>query len=244
MLLTKDTLLSGHDCLGTFLRRSRVRRRLWLGTKGQAIARAVDRTGVLLIHVPKTGGTSISQVLYARNLPHWSAPEYAALFGSRLDNWVRVAVIRDPVARFFSAYRFILQGGTDLMLTSRFERLRLGSMVPLGAFVARLEANPELLQAAMPLRPQAPFVTDGEGRLSVDRLYALDARPGVADELARWLGVATLPRLNRTQDTPMTIEEDLGTRVQRLYAQDARLHQRVVAAGGCLIQNAAGVATP
>ncbi len=65
-----------------------------------------DARRLLFVHVPKNAGTSIGERLAMRALGHRTWHEYASDFP---DEWARYrsfAVVRDPVERFLSNYRF------------------------------------------------------------------------------------------------------------------------------------------
>ncbi|MFT4025907.1 MAG: sulfotransferase family 2 domain-containing protein [Novosphingobium sp.] len=235
LILPKDAARDIAFAVIRRLQRTAPGRLLWKKTAGKYLARQIDKHKYLLIHIPKTGGTSVSSLLYEHNLPHLTALDYRALFGKHFDDWSTFAVLRDPLRRFLSAYRFTLQGGTDIMLTSRFERRRLGLMEPLEAFVARLENDPALQSIAPQFTPQAHFVTDPDGNILVDRLYVIDGREEQLARLARWLGVERIPRLNMTARTPLDIDADLVRRIRALYATDIELYRRVVANDGSLV---------
>src|SRR5271165_2862234 len=85
---------------------------LWASTIGLNITRAINRAGILFVHIPKTGGTSISKVLYHRNLPHYTARSWVRAFGGTVAGLPTFAVIRHPVERFVSAYKMAVAGGT------------------------------------------------------------------------------------------------------------------------------------
>lgn len=84
--------------------------RIWFATIRPGVFRSMRSAEVVFVHVPRTGGTSISQALYGRNLPHLSMAYYQALAGDKLAGLPSFAVIRDPIDRLASAYRFIRAG--------------------------------------------------------------------------------------------------------------------------------------
>lgn len=233
-LLAKDTAHDlGHALAVRMLPMAPVRR-IWLVLRGNALARRIEAAGALLVHIPRTGGTSISRQLYGRNLPHHPARRWRALFRDRFDEWARFAVLRDPVARFASAYRFTLDGGNELILNSRFEAARLGPLAPLEAFVARLEGDPALLRAVPMFRPQVDFLSDRVGGLLVDHLFVIEGDVRRLQALARWLGIASIPHINASRPCGEHFEPAIEARIRALYAQDCTLYERVLVAGGQL----------
>ena len=78
------------------------------------IPRFLRASRFLFIHVPKTGGVSISKAVYGRQVWHRSALSYleedAEFFLSRLS----FAVVRNPWDRAVSAFEFSRSGGTGV----------------------------------------------------------------------------------------------------------------------------------
>ncbi len=185
VLLLKDTIRhfivradNGAAC-------SRPLRKAWLYFLGRSTATAINQAGLLFIHIPKTAGTSISQRLYRRNLPHYTARFYQDVFRDEVSGVPCFSVLRDPVKRFLSAYKFIASGGSDVILACRYQRSRLHRyLYSPDALVDFLYANPALLRQTTSLIPQADFVLDSENRIMIDRLFAMDE----ADELPPMLG--------------------------------------------------------
>jgi len=207
---------------------------LWVATIGRNVARAVKSADILFVHVPKTGGTSISKVLYRRNLPHYTAQFWRETFGRTVAGLPSFAVIRHPVERLVSAYKMVVSGGTDIVAYSRYWRARLGGLESFDTFVDHVFENRAHL-AALPadLWEQAEFVLDPLGRVMVDRLFSLDARRGLPSELSRWLSIpADLPHLNATPPLPLNVSSAARWKIGKIYHRDFQIYHHLVARGG------------
>lgn len=201
--------------------------RIWFATIRSGVFRSMRSAGVVFVHVPRTGGTSISQALYGRNLPHLSMAYYQALAGDKLAELPSFAVIRDPVDRLASAYRFIRAGGTSIIASSRYDPYGLAKAPSFDAFVRIIAAQPDCRKAYDTLRPQAAFVTGEDGRVLVDRLFAFDDLRNGHPELRAWVGTGVLPHINEAVATPIHCSAATHALIDRIYAEDRSLYRLV-----------------
>jgi len=192
---------------------------------------AVRRSGVLLIHVPKNAGTSLSRALYGEDIGHLSLKVWMQRYPDTVRRMKVFAVIRDPVDRFVSAFRFLKGGGLNAG-DAAFARLHLGG-----------HDSPESLAAAMTdpavfrsitsyyhFMPQISFLNDPKGRLGV-RILIPYSRLSDAEYLGAQLGrKISLPKLNVTGrpvggDLP---DEEVSALIRSHYPEDQRLHEMLL----------------
>ena len=233
LLMAKDclrhALVAGSNAVARMPRLSG----LWATTLGRGPAKAVTKAGVLFIHIPRTGGTSISQVLYRRNLPHYTARFWREVFGGGIAGMPSFAVVRHPTERLLSAYRMALHGGTDIVAYSRFWRSRLrglGSFETFVDFVAEHRTRPEGLP--LDLWDQGAFILDGNGAVMVDRLCSLDDRNGLPAELRRWLSAPPIPHINATAPSAVDLTVAVRRKIAQAYERDFAIYDAVVARAG------------
>jgi hypothetical protein len=208
---------------------------LWAASLGRRTISAISRARVLFIHVPKAGGTSISKCLYGRNLPHYSASFYRAVFPAETAGLPSFAVIRHPVERLLSAYAFLRNGGTDLMACDFHDRRRMGDLSLIDAVVDRLyAARADLSSLPSAFRRQCDYIVGDDDSIIVDRLFSLDNTSGFPPELGRWLGIPRLPRINATRSESSPISQASRHKVEEIYARDFSLYRTLVANGGHL----------
>jgi hypothetical protein len=233
MLLLKDYFRHHVVQLNNLLATSRSFSPLWTATIGQRTLNSILAAKVLFIHIPKTGGTSICKVLYGRNLPHFTAEFHYNAFSTFIAGIPSFSVMRHPVQRLVSCYRFTVAGGTDIMASSRFERLRLRGLESFETFVDFLfEARGRLSRLPNTFHDQSAFVLGRDGQVLTTRLYCLDEKGQPPAELVRSLGVASIPRLNATKPTPVTISSETEAKIRQLYARDFEIYDRLAASGG------------
>lgn len=202
--------------------------RVWAVTFGQRTLNSLRKSSILFIHIPKTAGTSICYCLYGRNLPHYTLAFYQAAFGDHIKGFPSFSILRDPVERLRSNYRFLKTGGTDIIATSRFDTKRLNAAGSFDAFVASIEDNPRLLDDVVFLRPQAQFVTNTAGVVEVDRLYAIDGDGKLPQSLTDWLGLDQIPRLNSSHVAIEPLTDIMRDKIRQIYHEDCILYDRVM----------------
>jgi len=180
-----------------------------------------DNPALAFIHIPKSGGTSVSAAIaMAGNNNGWEFKQnnlytHADLsdliclmgedWGARADI---IAVIRNPWDRLVSLYNFRLtkaiqwidqraQGQTVKRGTSdKIDKEAVAEMQELGFIRWILETRCHEEQYGMPLtrKPQISWCRDAKGYLSVTKLMKL----GSLDmDYFRSIGVTSIPELNR-----------------------------------------------
>jgi hypothetical protein len=188
---------------------------------------AVRKAGILLIHIPKNAGTSLSHALYGEDIGHLSLKVWTARYPHTVRRMATCAVIRDPVGRFISAFHF-LKGGGLTPQDAEFSRIHL----------ARHD-SPESLVEAMSdpvvrkgitsyyhFIPQTSFLKNRHGHLAVKILIPY-SRLSDEEYLKSVFGWEfSLPCLNVTQrpSGSDTITEDAANLIRKYYAEDQRLH--------------------
>jgi len=223
LLLVKDFIR--HLIVKMVMATSSIRmiRPIWIRLIASATINDIHRAGVLFIHIPKTAGTSICALLYDRNLPHFTADFYQRIMGTQLGDVQSFAVIRHPIERFVSAYRFVMSGGSDIMLASRYERAKFYSTDSLNELVDFLLENRDCLGFSLTFRKQVDYVLDAGGRLLVDQLYPLTDATGLSENLMKRLGVKNIPHLNRSHPCPITLSDATLDKLALIYEEDFAL---------------------
>lgn len=192
---------------------------------------AIERRGVLFVHVPKNAGTTICQQLYGRQLKHHSVRYYASVAPQVL-NLPSFAILREPVCRFRSAFAFARSGGSaDRTISHPFNaRYR--------AFESIDDAIDHLATARSPFdvdhifRPQAWYLTDAQGRCRVDNLVPYED----IDYLGTIMGLDELdglPRINGSTNScssaaPITLNPSQEAFIEDFYSTDLALWRDAV----------------
>merc|ERR1712146_625110 len=72
------------------------------------------KQGCIFVHVPKCAGTSIEGLLYNVKIPasqHFTARELRRMWPSKFKALPSFAILRNPLERAISAYKYIIGGG-------------------------------------------------------------------------------------------------------------------------------------
>lgn len=184
---------------------------------------AIWEAGLLFVHVPKNAGMAISAALYGRQIKHATARYYARVAPDLLQGMDSVAVIRDPVERFLSAYDYARAGGSaDNRVSAPFRDLYM-------RFRSVDDALDHVESARSPyhmdhiFRPQAWYVTDAQGLVAVRRLVPFPC----VGELAGTLGRGTpIPTVNCRSGPRTAITRLQSWRIRHLYREDGDLFDR------------------
>lgn len=192
-----------------------------------AFGAAIKARGIALVHIPKTGGTSLGTALYGRAIGHRRWDQIRDIDPGNFERWLKLAVVREPVDRFVSAYDYLAAGGNN-----EFDRFfsRRFVTTDVNRFAARLLDSRYRARVMQfwHFRPQTDFVVSAEGRIMVDRLIPFDAVSAAAAEL----GVENLPRLNATRGKRTRRDALSGSTIRAvndIYAADRALYQLALA---------------
>lgn len=176
--------------------------------------------GVLFVHVPKTGGTSVARALYGSDgVGHRTAAEVQAEVGPRVwRSLFSFAVVRDPVDRAASAFRYLMAGGSNALDAAFGERV-LREFSTLDAFVVGW-LTPRTSRVQVHFRPQADFVLDGE-RPVVDRVVRYDRLAEGYARVRAETGVGgPLPHVNASPGPLPQLSAAACRRLREVYAAD------------------------
>lgn len=184
--------------------------------------------GHLFIHVPKAAGTSFSLTMYGRCFGHHTLAEWRGNYPRSTAHLPTIAIVRDPLDRFLSAFSYLKQGGMNEE-DARFALDVIGGAGS-GSEFARALLTPDVAKRALEtgyhFRRQADFLRDHSGKIAIDLLVPFERLDDAAALIAARLGRPfTLPRINESPRTEEGLTDEARTIVERIYADDIRVHR-------------------
>lgn len=183
--------------------------------------------GIAFIHIPKTAGTSISELLFGYSIKHRTWQETQSLDPDGYEKWFKFAIIREPVDRFLSSYDYLMCGGRN-EYDEEFGRIFVARYRDINRFVRKLQnrrfrAN---VFTYFHFRPQSDYVISDHRRVMVNKLIPFER---LSQDLPALFGIdpADIPSLNttpgeRTKRGKLT-QTSIET-INEIYASDASLY--------------------
>ena len=183
---------------------------------------------LIFVHVPRVAGTSIVRALYGEGCIHHHSmryyrtidPAFAAAASS-------FALLRDPFARFVSAFAFVRAGGTPTSRLSDAFLRRTRRLKTVDDYLSFVEER-GVLDLDFVMRPQNWFVCDLKtGAVLVKDLFLLDEDSVALSAYLASHGIGRLPWLNAAPriDLPLNSRQRRG--IERFYADDFALIESI-----------------
>ncbi len=178
-------------------------------------------SGVIFIHVPKAAGVSISRALYGRPLGHFQASDVSRVCPSAFNKLLTFGVVRHPVERLYSAYRFAIAGGTSEMGMKNPQTYKTESFRTFDSFVCEWLSKKDVNDIDGVFRPQYLYLCDGDDVI-VDKTIKLECIEEGVREISEILGVdIVLGHYNKTSTTkPFLCSSETLSIIAHLYEKD------------------------
>ncbi len=189
-----------------------------IDAKRKRMIDAIRQRGVLFIHVPKNAGTSICEGLYGLQTKHSSVAYYARVAPDLLD-LPSFALVRDPVERFVSAFRYACAGGTGDRLVAPAFRKRSSGFEGVDCAIEHLKRARNIFDIDHIFRPQSWYAILADGAIAVDHLIPY-ARIDAVTTLPFLAGSLDIPRLNAGKRSPIRLTEAQEAFIQEFYCED------------------------
>ena len=187
-----------------------------------------DEHDAIFVHIPKTGGVSISDALFDTGTVggHRPARTYRLIYGDeRYAEMFSFGFVREPVDRLTSAFRYLSTGGrqhrSDLAVAQQLQPI--GS---LEEFVLDHLGQPGYETIAH-FRPQADFLCDDDGTVMVDFVGRFErlARDfaAVADRIGVQRSLEQRLNVGPKRNAAVELSETARRRIHSYYEADFEL---------------------
>jgi hypothetical protein len=187
------------------------------------IPAAMRARNLIFVHVPRVAGTSIVRALYGEGcIHHHSMHYYATLDPGFVEHAGSFALLRDPVARFASAFAFVRAGGTQSCRLSDAFLRQTERLTTVEDYLSFLEERGPL-DLDFVMRPQSWFVCDDRGAVLVKDLFLLGEDSAALAAYLAPHGIGRLPWLNHAPRSQLLLNPRQRRRIERVYADDFAL---------------------
>jgi hypothetical protein len=149
-----------------------------------------DRYKIIFIHIPKAAGNGVTQTLFGTNSHgHFTWKDYARN-KKKFDLYKKFSYVRNPYARFVSAFYYLKNGGmsdTDKEFVNKY----LSGVEDINQFVRKLQTNEEYLEQVLSwthFKPQVDFLL-GAGDRKIDDINQVESIDESLPVIARSLSI-------------------------------------------------------
>jgi len=181
----------------------------------------------LFVHVPKTAGTAIERALCEdpkRTVGgHTTALGYRRRFPDEFSSFFKFSVVRHPVSRFLSAWRYL----RGMPINNALNNAEIHACGSFSVWMDSVHREPKKLDGIVHFLPASRFLCDEGGQVLVDRLFHYEAIDSDWTTICETLALPEhpLPRLNASR-ADLAMEELSGWEpewISEVYSDDLRL---------------------
>jgi len=173
---------------------------------------------LIFIHIPKNAGTSIIKAMGVENLyMDKTIEEYKEHYQDYWNEYKKFTVVRDPIDRFISAYKFARMKESGWFSSSGEEGLEkhhhhdLCNSLDINGYVNYLFNNPQKINRWV--APQTWIIKNKEGKIEIDYFVKYE---NLSEDLKK-IGIDKIQKLNASKiDDDQQIQLSFSSK-QKLY---------------------------
>lgn len=187
--------------------------------------RSWENTGVIFIHVPKCAGVSVSKALYGKTLGHIQASTIKSFDDVFFSSLPKIAVLRDPVDRYLSAYSYVAQNYERLKGSPGLPSLNLIKKGP-EAVLNEWLLHKRSEETNYVFKAQDIFVIDHDGCIIVDKLIDFSSINSDMPSALKDFNISVdLHRLNSSSSLKKVPSAELMESISEKYHSDVKLYR-------------------
>lgn len=196
---------------------------MWTRVK-QNYPASTDDLKTIFIHIPKTAGTSIYDLIGYTYIGHVPYSWYKNRDIEKFNTYFKFAVVRNPWDRLVSTYFYLKQGGSNAM-DQVWANKNLSSYSSFDQFVKQW-LNKENINSWMHFIPQFKFIYDESMQRQVDYIARFENLSEDFSVISNKLELhKSLPHINASKRKPYQhyYNEQTRTIVAEVYKEDIEL---------------------
>ncbi len=183
------------------------------------------KAGLVYVHVPRTGGTSVSETVFDSWIDHFTLREQLATLPADLLAMPRFTVVRNPWERALSSWSFASAGtGHDARIYVENRHLyRVPEFRTFERFVLDWLPAQDPRKLDPLFRPQTHFLLDDAASLPYDHIGRLEQLSATEGWLNRQLGKSIqFPHYNRSVHGQYRecYSTEMRDKIGQIYAED------------------------
>ena len=191
-------------------------------------SQAWQEAGLIFVHVPKNGGTSINMALYGKSMGHFRARDIVRVRPNLLSDLPSLALTRNPWARAYSAYNFARMGsqmsdGAQIRNPQKYTRPEFSSFEK---FVLEWLPSRNLEREDYVFRPQIHFILGHQGDVLVRHVGRLETQQSylafLEDTLGRKLDIQHLNRTAESVKYRQAYTSEMRDALAQIYVNDVK----------------------
>ena len=180
----------------------------------------------IFIHIPKNAGSSVLQVFADKaGRKHAKWYEFYESNDYFFKRYFKFAIVREPLSRLYSAYRYVLKGGSGSADDIALQKHIIANSRDFDSFIEQvLDADFIMLQLLF--QPQYLYVFDRQLKSVTDCLLRYESLNNDWQKLAKQQGfVESLPKINisNSENAFPSLSESAQEKVEQLYKMDYQL---------------------
>ena len=187
--------------------------------------RVYKSKGLIYIHIPKTGGTSVATAVLGKRAGHFTASEIQRSMGiETFSSLSAFTVVRNPYNRLLSAYHYICNRGGSKGGVRRHFDFTLPAFDSFDTFVKNYLIKKQHSELDILLKPQVSYIFSDNGELLVPNIFKIEDNELIIEYLKNQLGIVSLSVLNRTNTySTNELDDELKSLIYTYYEEDFKM---------------------